>query len=101
MAGEPSKGGDRGNTPASDPRHRVLTAKLPPELIDALGEEARSRGVTRNALVRQALERVLTEGTSVPDHERRMARAVARMAEERALTRRLEAQGVLRAGRMK
>ncbi len=44
MAGEPSKGGDRGNTPASDPRHRVLTAKLPPELIDALGEEARSRG---------------------------------------------------------
>lgn len=38
---------------------RVLSAKLPQELIDALGPAAEARGLTRNGLVREALEAVL------------------------------------------
>jgi hypothetical protein len=35
---------------------RVLTAKVTEELYDAVDERAACRGVTRNALVREALE---------------------------------------------
>ncbi len=67
------------------PRQRVLSAKLPAELIDALDEEATRQGTSRNALVRRALEQAVAGDLPLLDQERRFARAAARIAEERAL----------------
>jgi hypothetical protein len=38
---------------------KVLTAKLPEELIEAVGDVAKRRGVSRNRLVQEALEAIV------------------------------------------
>jgi len=69
---------------------RVLTAKLPEELIAALDDLAADRGVSRNALVREALERIVEAGDAGPTlEERRLATARATIRRELALRRAL------------
>lgn len=60
---------------------------------------AREEGISRNALVRHALENKIA-GTlpEVTDRERLLARGAARMTEEAALARRLEEYGLIRRG---
>lgn len=68
----------RGSYARSVPQ-RVLTTKLPVDLVGRLGVVAAERGVTRNRLVRDALEAVV-DGRVAPlygeDRERQEVRAV-------------------------
>jgi predicted transcriptional regulator len=98
-AAKPADTGGLGNTPEFRPGQQVLSAKLPCELVDALTQRAREEGISRNMLIRRALENKIA-GTlpEVVERERFMARAAARIAEETALAQRLKAQGLLRTG---
>lgn len=72
---------------------RVLSAKLPEELIADLSAAAADQGLSRNALVRRALEAVTTGETgpisdadlAVRDVRRRLARDRARLHALRGL----------------
>jgi metal-responsive CopG/Arc/MetJ family transcriptional regulator len=70
---------------------RVLSAKLPEELVSAVDAVSAHRGVSRNALVREALKRLVS---AVHDagptlEERRLTAARATIRRELALRREL------------
>jgi hypothetical protein len=66
---------------------RILTARLPLTLVDAITYAASERGVSRNALVRAALRAAVDDPERLASSEERYrsAKIRARIAEERLL----------------